>query len=81
MNSVKSSCYFHQNENGSDYCKLKVLKLIGFCNYCKNNYCSKHRLPETHMCENLQTIKTNQRTLLETRLENEKTINSKIQKF
>jgi predicted nucleic acid binding AN1-type Zn finger protein len=83
MNSTKSSCYFRQNENenNSDPCKLRALKLVGFCNHCKNNYCSKHRLPETHMCENLENIKINQRILLEARLESEKSVNSKIQKL
>ncbi|RMF29082.1 MAG: nucleotide-binding protein [Candidatus Nitrosothermus koennekii] len=27
------------------------------CNYCKDNFCSEHRLPEMHRCVKLHTIR------------------------
>jgi|LakMenEpi03Aug12_release.lakeMendotaPanAssembly.Ray.scaffolds.fasta_scaffold863087_2 predicted nucleic acid binding AN1-type Zn finger protein len=78
MNSIKSGCCFQQND---EICKLRVVKLIGFCKYCENYYCNKHRLPETHKCEKLDIIKNNQRIILETRLKNERSIGSKIQQI
>jgi predicted nucleic acid binding AN1-type Zn finger protein len=38
-------------------CNLKSMKLIGFCKLCNNSYCSSHRLPESHLCKNLNELK------------------------
>ena len=51
-------------------CNLKTLKLIGECKYCKNSFCSNHRLPETHSCLKLQDIILKERNELSNRLEN-----------
>lgn len=35
-------------------CTDRAAKIVGDCRYCGHNYCSKHRLPECHACDNLQ---------------------------
>lgn len=37
-------------------CKSKVC-IIGKCKYCQCVYCTQHRLPEDHMCSQLQKVK------------------------
>jgi predicted nucleic acid binding AN1-type Zn finger protein len=54
-------------------CKCKGVMITGDCNYCKSNYCNKHRLPETHECSGLQKCKDvhferNKATLLSNKL-------------
>ncbi|KAH8671108.1 AN1-type zinc finger protein [Xylariales sp. PMI_506] len=34
-------------------CKDAVQRMFGDCGFCKNQFCSKHRLPEDHMCSGL----------------------------
>ena len=34
-------------------CKNKRAPIIGDCCYCSLNYCTQHRLPELHKCDNL----------------------------
>ncbi len=54
-------------------CKKKKLKYnIGRCNLCENDFCGKHRLPETHKCYNLEKernklIEQNRKELLDTK--------------
>lgn len=33
------------------YCKKNITIMNFPCNYCKNNYCVRHRTPEDHNCE------------------------------
>lgn len=66
---------------GGESCKLRVVKLVGLCKHCAKEFCNKHRLQETHNCEKLETIKIDQRNNLEVRLNKEKIIAQKIQKF
>ena len=35
-----------------DGCSLKVAMIVGHCKYCDNDFCLKHRLPESHDCVN-----------------------------
>jgi len=35
-------------------CADRVAKIVGDCRYCGHHFCSKHRLPESHGCDNLQ---------------------------
>jgi ubiquitin C len=46
----KSKCAF-----GS--CPDKVVKIIGDCRYCQHKFCGKHRLPEAHACNELQSCR------------------------
>ena len=41
---------FYQN------CRQKK-SIIGFCKFCDNTFCGKHRLPESHECTNLRLLK------------------------
>jgi len=34
-------------------CKNKRAPMIGDCSYCTMKYCTQHRLPELHKCDNL----------------------------
>lgn len=35
-------------------CVERAAKIVGDCRYCGHGYCSKHRLPESHECDNMQ---------------------------
>jgi predicted nucleic acid binding AN1-type Zn finger protein len=50
---------------------IKYTSLIGHCSYCKKQYCSLHRLPEDHLCDNLQEIIEKQKNLLSEKLKKE----------
>jgi predicted nucleic acid binding AN1-type Zn finger protein len=62
-------------------CNLKILKLIGECKYCKNSFCSNHRLPETHLCLKLQDIILKEKNALSKQLENNRVKVSKCIDF
>lgn len=36
-----------------DECNSRAVLIVGDCNYCKEKYCSLHRLPEDHLCKNI----------------------------
>lgn len=38
-------------------CVGKAIKIIGHCRYCEEQFCGKHRLPETHACRNLNSCR------------------------
>jgi len=38
-------------------CLNRTTLIIGDCKYCKKSFCSPHRLPEDHKCENLEECK------------------------
>lgn len=40
-----------------DQCLDRVAKIVGECRYCTHAYCAKHRLPESHACENLSNCR------------------------
>lgn len=40
-----------------DGCGSNAALIIGTCNYCKNNFCLKHRLPESHECREIAMCK------------------------
>lgn len=35
-------------------CGERIAKIVGECRYCGHGYCSRHRLPESHQCDNMQ---------------------------
>ena len=43
-----------------DFCGNKSLMPYK-CRYCQGRYCSEHRLPENHRCEDLKKIRENPR--------------------
>ncbi|ORZ34509.1 hypothetical protein BCR44DRAFT_1436334 [Catenaria anguillulae PL171] len=38
-------------------CKDKVNKLIGHCQFCDTLFCSRHRIPESHACESIDSCR------------------------
>lgn len=50
---------------------MKYTSLIGNCSYCKKHYCLVHRLPEDHLCNNLNEIKQKQQQILMEKLKKE----------
>ena len=46
--------------------------------YCSMGYCGKHRLPETHECENMQGVRQASHGKLAEKLLGEKCVASKV---
>jgi predicted nucleic acid binding AN1-type Zn finger protein len=46
--------------------------------YCSMGYCGKHRLPESHDCENILELKQESHDKLAGKLLNEKCVASKV---
>lgn len=46
-----------KNKCKLENCNNRVVKIVGDCRYCEGNFCSNHRLPESHYCPNLSTCK------------------------
>jgi hypothetical protein len=44
-------------KNSCNECGAKATMITGDCNFCKCKYCNLHRLPESHKCACLHTIK------------------------
>ncbi|KAI9144593.1 polyubiquitin [Paraphysoderma sedebokerense] len=61
-----------------DGCKDKVVKIIGDCRYCTKRYCGKHRLPESHACEQLDSCRQAAADKLTGKLLNEKCVAQKV---
>jgi hypothetical protein len=40
-----------------DECYERIVKIIGDCMFCGARFCSRHRLPESHLCSNLNSCK------------------------
>jgi large subunit ribosomal protein L40e len=59
-------------------CFDKVSKMIGSCTYCQLSFCAKHRLPEAHSCQNLQTCRQESHQKNSSKLLNEKCVADKI---
>lgn len=38
-------------------CDRPVVLIIGLCTYCTNQFCMKHRIPETHECIEMDLCK------------------------
>jgi len=59
--------------------KIKIVHtLISNCRYCKQIYCDKHRLPETHFCPKLSKCKETAFNKNATLVKNGKCIAAKI---
>jgi ubiquitin-small subunit ribosomal protein S27Ae len=42
-----------------DGCNSRAVLIFGDCNYCNEKYCSLHRLPEDHLCKNMDICNKN----------------------
>jgi ubiquitin len=61
-----------------DGCNDKIVKIVGMCKYCNMGYCSKHRLPESHLCSNMIQVKQASHDRLAGKLMGEKCVASKV---
>ncbi|KAI9101354.1 nuclear protein, partial [Phlyctochytrium arcticum] len=59
-------------------CSHPPLRIAGQCRYCTHTYCAKHRLPETHACQELGTCRQQAVQKLGQRLMGEKCVASKM---
>ena len=59
-------------------CSDRIAKIIGDCRYCSSKFCGKHRLPETHLCPNMQTCKQQSFEKNSNKLMNEKCVANKV---
>jgi hypothetical protein len=41
--------------NATEKCSSPALTMIGLCDACQKRFCARHRLPEEHECEALET--------------------------
>ena len=51
------SLTIRQIKNRCPVCQQKSATIVGNCRYCQLNYCSAHRLPESHLCPNMEDCK------------------------
>ena len=58
-------------------CKKNVDIIVGDCNYCKKNFCQKHRLPEDHSCQNLEDCRKSAFTKNSNKLTQERCVSNK----
>ncbi|EPZ32110.1 hypothetical protein O9G_002604 [Rozella allomycis CSF55] len=61
-----------------DGCNDKAAKIVGDCRYCSKAYCSRHRLPEAHLCTELKTCKQEKYNLNSSKLMDQKCVASKV---
>lgn len=59
-------------------CSAVPLRMVGNCSHCQGKFCAKHRLLEDHLCQGLQFCKDNAHEKNAMKLQNEKTITSKV---
>lgn len=59
-------------------CSAAPLRMVGNCSHCQGKFCAKHRLLEDHLCQGLQFCKDNAHEKNAMKLQNEKTITSKV---
>ncbi|KAI8817095.1 polyubiquitin 5 [Fimicolochytrium jonesii] len=59
-------------------CTAKPVKIIGLCRYCTHTFCSKHRLPEAHQCQQMQSCRQVAAERLAGKLLGEKCVASKV---
>lgn len=67
-----------RNKCGFPECLDRPAKIIGDCRYCQHAFCSKHRLPESHECNNLQSCRENSYQRNSSKLLNEKCVADKV---
>jgi len=73
-----SSSTKRTNRCAKDGCSDKVVKIIGECRYCTKKYCGKHRLPESHACENMESCRQAAADKLSGKLLSEKCVAQKV---
>ncbi|QRV86059.1 AN1-type zinc finger protein 1 [Ceratobasidium sp. AG-Ba] len=64
-----------QHEDG---CNSAVLRIVGQCPHCTSQFCGTHRLPEHHKCTKMSECKQQAFEKNKARLEQERTVASKM---
>ncbi|EMD38442.1 hypothetical protein CERSUDRAFT_82695 [Gelatoporia subvermispora B] len=59
-------------------CNSAVLRLVGQCPHCRAEFCSAHRMPEHHNCQNLESCRQQAFEKNKAKLESERTVASKM---
>ncbi|EIW60051.1 uncharacterized protein TRAVEDRAFT_145087 [Trametes versicolor FP-101664 SS1] len=59
-------------------CNQAVLRLVGQCPHCRLEFCSTHRMPEHHECQNLESCRQQAFEKNKAKLESERTVASKM---
>ncbi|KAI0082748.1 hypothetical protein K474DRAFT_1633060 [Panus rudis PR-1116 ss-1] len=73
---AKKRCQFQASSE--DRCKEAVLRLVGQCPHCRQEYCGTHRMPEHHACTNLESCRQQAFDKNKAKLEAERTTTSKM---
>jgi predicted nucleic acid binding AN1-type Zn finger protein len=71
--NLKKNCSFNK-------CFTKASVTIGYCRYCTLKYCSKHRLPESHVCDGIESCHLESFEKIKFKLTSEKTIGSRVER-
>lgn len=61
-----------------DSCTERVARLTGTCRWCHSEFCSKHRLPESHECENMSGCRQQSQQKNSDKLMNGKCVADKV---
>lgn len=71
QNKIKNRCAYNN-------CTSKVVKIIGDCRYCNSKYCGRHRLPESHSCDNITSCRQDAYDKNTSKLLRERCVASKV---
>ncbi|KAI9835047.1 MAG: hypothetical protein M1819_002599 [Sarea resinae] len=55
-------------------CRDRVPPIVGHCDFCSNDYCTKHRMLEDHRCEGLEDCRKESRDRNTDKLNSERTM-------
>ncbi|KAI0314272.1 hypothetical protein OF83DRAFT_1137626 [Amylostereum chailletii] len=72
--SPKKRCQF----TGEQQCNQAALRIVGQCSHCNAQFCSTHRLPEHHACNNMEDCRQEAFNRNKAKLESERTVSAKI---
>ncbi|CEL51866.1 hypothetical protein RSOLAG1IB_00403 [Rhizoctonia solani AG-1 IB] len=62
----------------SDGCGSAALRIVGHCPHCTSQFCGEHRMPEHHKCSGMSQCKQQAFEKNKARLEQERTVASKM---
>lgn len=62
-------------------CKKPTLLTVGYCKYCKGNFCNIHRIVEQHLCKNISTCRFETMEKYRKKILDGKCIGAKVQKI
>ncbi|PRP82690.1 hypothetical protein PROFUN_10054 [Planoprotostelium fungivorum] len=66
------------NKCGFGDCNQKPVLIVGDCKFCTSKFCGKHRLPEDHVCPQMQSCRDQSFMKNKMKLESERCIASKV---